>query len=100
MAIPANMCTPDSELDRAKGIASQVDLGAAAVPGTLHPGFQLESSGTDHGSIVHRQGPSGLCRYGSQQRRTEQGWPEWRQGRTKAAGVSKTSNAHSVLLSD
>jgi hypothetical protein len=100
MAIPANMRTPDSELDRAKGIASQVDPGAAAVPGTLHPGFQLESFGTDHGSIVRRQGPSGFCRYGSQRRCTKPGWPRGRVSRAKATGVSKKSHAHCVLLSD
>jgi hypothetical protein len=100
MAILANTRTTHSELGRAKGIASRVDPGAAAFPGTFHPGFQLASSGIDDGSIVRCQGPSGLCWHGSQQRCTEQSWPEWRVGRTKAAGVSKTSNAHSVLLSD
>jgi hypothetical protein len=94
----ANMRSPHSELGRAKGIARRVDPGAAAVPGAFHPGFQLASSGVDDASILRGQGPSGLCWQGSQQRCTEQGWPEWRVGRTKAAGVSKTSHAHSVLL--
>jgi hypothetical protein len=35
-----------------------------------------------------------------QQGGAEQRWPEWRVGRTEAAGVSKTSNEHSVLLSE
>jgi hypothetical protein len=96
----ANTRTTHSELGRAKGIARRVDPGAAAVPGAFHPGFQLASCGIDASSIVRCERPSGLCKHGSPQRCTEQSWRERQVGRTKAAGVSESSNAHSVLLSD